>query len=96
MTDRRGVSIKGAPLPTQAARVLRDAGIETLGDLCGYTASELVAMKNFGGAYLAEVCSLLEDVGLGLAEDDRRLTREEWVAHVRDLPLGAPEDGKDA
>ena len=55
-------------LSARARNCLRTMGIQTLGDLCSYTESELLASKNFGEASLVEIKSMLSSKSLQLGQ----------------------------
>ncbi len=48
-------------------RVLQEAGVQTVGELTGWSAAQLLALPTFGRTCLAEVERMLGDFGLHLA-----------------------------
>lgn len=51
-------------LSVRALNCLRGAGVETLGDLVGYTRNELLKFRNFGKKSLSEIEDLFDKLGL--------------------------------
>ncbi|WP_276599601.1 DNA-directed RNA polymerase subunit alpha C-terminal domain-containing protein [Nannocystis sp. SCPEA4] len=63
LLDRR---IDELELSVATSRALDRAGLQTLGELCRRTESELLEMQGFGRKQLAEVKQILADLGLSL------------------------------
>jgi hypothetical protein len=70
------MDIEELPLGARAYGVLKDAGIDTVEDLCLFTAEQLLQMGNFGQKSLAEVKEVLKERSLVLhpGPADPRLT----------------------
>jgi large subunit ribosomal protein L21 len=59
-----GTSIDELELPTRVAGALKDAGLETVGDLMAKDEAELLAIRGFGAKSLEQVRASLRDKGL--------------------------------
>ncbi len=62
------VRIDSMEISVRTENALKDAGIETIGDLVRRTAKELLKHKRFGRKYLKEARELLASLGLRLRE----------------------------
>lgn len=60
------MDIEELPLGTRAYGVLKDAGIDTVEDLCLFTSEQLLHLGNFGQKCLAEVKNALKERSLSL------------------------------
>ena len=61
---------------------MRACNVETIGDLCKWTKSELLKYRNFGKKSLTEVIDFLESRGLGLGMDVDRIYRERILERI--------------
>ncbi len=68
--EARGLSLEEAGLSPRIAKCLESAGIKTLGDVCSWTESELLELKDFGRASLRELKKKLVLYGLSLKSED--------------------------
>lgn len=80
--DRRIADSGGEDLPTRVQNVLRNEGIETIGDLCRMTEREIMRCPNFARASLTAVKEWLIARGLRLGMDFSTHIKVErrWIA----------------
>ena len=62
-------SVEELELSVRSSNCLRDAGIQTLGDLVRKTEAEMLKYRNFGRKSLQELVDILSDMGLSFGMD---------------------------
>lgn len=62
----RRIRVDSLEMTVRCANCLKNEGIETLGDLCGYSTADLYRIPNFGRKSMSEVKELLHRHGLSL------------------------------
>ncbi len=67
LSHPRALRLDQLRLSYRTSRVLQEAGVQTVGELTGWSAVQLLALPTFGRTCLAEVERMLGDFGLSLA-----------------------------
>lgn len=60
--------VRTLELSVRSSNALKEAGIKTVNDLCGYSEIDLLNQRNFGKKSLAEIKNILSSMGLSLRQ----------------------------
>jgi len=67
LSHPRALRLDQLRLSYRTSRILQEAGVQTVGELTGWSAARLLALPTFGRTCLAEVERMLGNFGLSLA-----------------------------
>lgn len=88
MSQVLGIPVTDFELSVRSRNCLQKMGIQTLGDLCRCTESELLSSKNFGETSLIEIKEMLATKGLRLGQ----YAQERQVAEVFEPEVLSPDE----
>lgn len=82
-------SVEALDLSVRAHNILRNLGIETIGDLARADATSLLAAQNCGRKTIAEIMACLKMMGLKMANSDAIFADDVIAGYAASLRTGS-------